>query len=104
MFLVVAVIAWFAAYYSVKYFFRYIGDSKLAAGKNTAKTMGEIYDEGVEEKDDKIYDILDQFGLDYFLSDKDGKVVFSSGENKTGCTLVFTLNAERKMHPEARSA
>ena len=80
LFLVVAVIAWFAAYYSVKYFFRYIGDSKLAAGKNTAKTMGEIYDEGVEEKDDKIYDILDQFGLDYFLSDKDGKVVFSSGE------------------------
>ena len=53
LFLVVAVIAWFAAYYSVKYFFRYIGDSKLAAGKNTAKTMGEIYDEGVEEKDEK---------------------------------------------------
>ena len=71
-----------------------VGVAAVSFSTIKSKMMGEyislhglasIYEEGLKQGDENIYDLMDASGRDYILLDSDGDIIKQNGENT--CTM-----------------
>jgi len=78
IFLITVAIPMFAAIFT-SFFFRYVVEARLLNEYKALSYMARIYEESADKKE--ALSILDKDGRDYFIKDKDGKIVYENGEN-----------------------